>query len=265
MPASKSRVLLKTRTKKTIAKSTKGKQRAQKKPSVPSKSSAIPEIKKQSESKLKSTGLFVKVYDISAKAAGTIKLPQKLFGVKVNKKLLAQALHVYFTNNTTHIAHTKTRAEVRGGGRKPWRQKGTGNARAGSKRSPLWVGGGITFGPRTRKITLDLPKKMKRAALVSALSYQAQQGNITVISNFEKIQPKTKILADLLKKIEARKPILIVTKENSKNVNLASRNIQNTRVETPANLNAQIVWNNQNILISKEALVNLAKFREKFA
>ncbi len=207
----------------------------------------------------KVAGLTVNVYDTAGKAAGTMKLPQNLFGAKVNKKLLAQALHIYFTNQKTHNAHTKTRAEVRGGGRKPWRQKGTGNARAGSKRSPLWVGGGITFGPRARKVTLDLPKKMKRAALISALSHKAQEGNITVISNFEKIQPKTKTMAALIAKINVKKPILIITNERSNNVNLASRNIQNTQVETRTNLNALNIWSNKNIIFSREALAGLTQ------
>lgn len=214
----------------------------------------------------KPTGLTVKVFDTSGKSAGVAKLPEKVFGVKVNKQLLAQALHIYFTNSSTHTAHTKTRAEVRGGGRKPWKQKGTGNARAGSRRSPLWVGGGITFGPRSRNVKLDLPKKMKNAALISSLSAKAQDGKITIIANLEKIQPKTKIMANLLTKIEAKTPTLLVVKEKSKSVNLASRNIPQTMVETPQNLNAFVVWQNKNILISKEALASLAESgREKLA
>lgn len=202
----------------------------------------------------KATKLTVKVYDTSGKYTGTLKLPEKTFGVKVNKQLLSQALRVYFTNSHTHTAHTKTRAEVRGGGRKPWRQKGTGNARAGSKRSPLWVGGGITFGPRTRKVKLDLPKKMKRAALISALSAKAQIGTISIINNFEKIQPKTKNIANLLAKTESKTPALLIINEKNKNVDLATRNLSKTTVEIPENLNAYLVWQNNNILISKEAL-----------
>jgi len=202
----------------------------------------------------KATGLTVKVYDTAGKSMGTTTLPAKIFGAKINKPLLAQALRIYFNNSKTHMAHTKTRGEVRGGGRKPWKQKGTGNARAGSKRSPLWVGGGITFGPRTRDAKLELPKKMKKAALISALSAKAQEGTITIISNFEKIAPKTKNMANLIAKIEAKTPLLIITSEKSNNVHLAARNIKNTKIEIPSNLNILSVWNKQNILISKDAL-----------
>lgn len=215
---------------------------------------AVKTTKPVESSEPKSTGLTVKVYDTSGKVTGSVKLPEKVFGAKVNKQLLAQALRVYFTNSHTHTAHTKTRAEVRGGGRKPWKQKGTGNARAGSKRSPLWVGGGITFGPRTRNVKLDLPKKMKKAALISALSSKVQDGAITVVSNIERMQPKTKIMANLFTKTETKTPTLIVIKEKNKNINLASRNIPQTLVEVPENLNAYLVWQNKNILISKEAL-----------
>lgn len=225
---------------------------------VAKKESASKTVKTTKSSEIKTTGLTVKVFDTAGKSAGTMKLPEKTFGVKVNKALLAQALRVYFTNSHTHTAHTKTRTEVRGGGKKPWKQKGTGNARAGSKRSPLWVGGGINFGPRTRDVKLDLPKKMKKAALVSALSSKAQNGTISIIANFEKIQPKTKIMANILEKTQSGKPTLLIVNEKNKNLNLASRNIPQTTIETPQNLNAYLVWNNKNILISKEALTKFS-------
>lgn len=202
----------------------------------------------------KSTGLTVQVFDITGKVTGSTQLPAKIFGTKPNKNLLTQALHVYFNNASTHLAHTKTRGEVRGGGRKPWKQKGTGNARAGSKRSPLWVGGGITFGPRTRDAKLELPRKMRKAALISALSQKASDGAIKVISGIEKIQPKTKIMVNLLTKLEIKIPTLMVLSQKNKNVGLATRNIPGASLEIPSNLNAFIVWQNNNILISKEAL-----------
>lgn len=202
----------------------------------------------------KSASLTVQVFDITGKVTGSTTLPAKIFGIKPNKNLLTQALHVYFNNASTHLAHTKTRGEVRGGGRKPWKQKGTGNARAGSKRSPLWVGGGITFGPRSRDAKLELPKKMRKAALISALSQKASDGAIKVISGIEKIQPKTKIMVNLLTKLETKIPTLMVLSQKNKNVGLATRNIPGASLETPSNLNAFIVWQNNNILISKEAL-----------
>jgi large subunit ribosomal protein L4 len=194
------------------------------------------------------------VFDTTGKAAGTTTLPKEIFGQKPDKSLLSQALHIYFTNSSTHFAHTKTRAEVRGGGKKPWRQKGTGRARAGSSRSPLWVGGGKTFGPRARDVKLTLPAKMKKRALYSALSQKVLNGDIKVISSLEKIQPKTKIMANLLANIEVKSPVLLVTTADNKNIKLASKNIQKTSIGTPNNLNAYQILRNRDILISSSAL-----------
>lgn len=203
-------------------------------------------------------GLSAKVFDLKGKNIGTAPLPKEIFGQKPNKNLLSQALRVYFANSKPHTAHTKTRAEVRGGGTKPWRQKGTGRARAGSIRSPLWVGGGITFGPRARDAKLSLPKKMKHKALVYALSTKAKSQDIKVIANIEKIDPKTKIIAGLLKNLDMLKNSLFIVSEKNQNLKLATRNIPNVSVETPSNLNAYVVTKNNNLLLSKEAL---AKFK----
>lgn len=206
------------------------------------------------EKSRKTTGLTVRIFDIQGRSTGTTTLPKEIFGQKPNSKLLAQSIRVYQANTTAHTAHTKTRGEVRGGGKKPWQQKGTGRARAGSIRSPLWRGGGIVFGPRYRNVLLTLPKKMKHKALVSALSDKAQAGSIRVISGIEKISPKTKVVANLLKKLETQKSVLLVISQKNQNVNLASRNIPNLRIDTPPNLNAYEILKNRELLISKEAL-----------
>ena len=213
---------------------------------------------------VKTTGLTVRVFDIAGRSAGTISLPKETFGQKPNPRLLAQAIRVYQANAKPKTAHTKTRGEVRGGGVKPWRQKGTGRARAGSRRSPLWVGGGTTFGPRTRDTKLALPKKMRRKALIYALSSKVAEGNIKVISNLEKITPKTKIVAALLTKIAAKKPLIIISGNppvGGQNVKLAARNIPNVAVDTVANLNAYEVLKCAQILLSKEA-VGLFKLKK---
>ncbi len=202
----------------------------------------------------KTAGLTVNVFDVLGKSAGTILLPKETFGQKPNKKLLTQAMHVYFTNNSGVHGHTKTRAEVRGGGRKPWRQKGTGNARAGSNRSPIWVGGGKALGPRYRDVKLEMPKKMKKGALVSALSQKALDGNIRVITGIEKIEPKTKIVANLLAKIGAFGPTLLVASAKNQNLKLASRNAPKVKTDSVENLNAFSILTNKNILFSKEAI-----------
>lgn len=204
------------------------------------------------------TGLTVQMFDISGKSAGTIALPKEVFGQTPNQNLLAQAIRVYQTNSIKHTAHTKTRGEVRGGGKKPWRQKGTGNARAGSTRSPLWVGGGITFGPRAREVKLSLPQKMKRVALISALSEKAKQEQIKVITNFEKVPPKTKPIASLLNKLNSPKDTLIVISEKKQNVKLATRNIPNISVDLVKNLNAYQVIKSRQMLISKDAINQFA-------
>lgn len=205
----------------------------------------------------KISSLTAQVYDISGKKQGTINLPKEIFGAKLNQKLIAQALHVYFTNSTSHHGSTKTRSEVRGGGAKPWRQKGTGRARAGSRRSPLWVGGGKTFGPKARKVQLALPKKMKRVALLTALSEKAKDGQIKVISNLEKTEPKTKIVANFLRKLESKGSTLFVISSKNENIKLATRNIGNLQVNIAGNLNAYEIIKNRNIFLSKEALANL--------
>lgn len=241
--------------KKTIKVSVAKKPSAVKKSAVKAKTTKVIKSKIETKStQTKSVSLTVQVFDITGKVTGSAQLPAKIFGTKPNKNLLTQALHVYFNNASTHLAHTKTRGEVRGGGRKPWKQKGTGNARAGSKRSPLWVGGGTTFGPRSRDAKLELPRKMRKAALISALSQKASDGAIKVISGIEKIQPKTKIMVNLLTKLETKIPTLMVLSQKNKNVGLATRNIPGASLEIPSSLNAFIVWQNSNILISKEAL-----------
>lgn len=205
--------------------------------------------------------LSAQVFDVKGKPKGTLILPKEIFGQKPTPQLLAQAIRVYQSNRLTHFAHTKTRGEVRGGGRKPWRQKGTGNARAGSIRSPLWVGGGIALGPRHREAHLSLPKKIKRKALVSALSDKLNEKSVYIIENIEKIEPKTKIIASLLKNLPVKGQSLLLVSQNPKttrqNVKLASRNIPHITVQKPQNLNAYEVIKNNQILFSREALSQL--------
>src|SRR3989344_978819 len=154
--------------------------------------------------------LSAPLFDIKGIKQGEVSLPQEIFGAKPSGALLAQAIRIYFANQSAHFASTKTRAEVRGGGRKPHRQKGTGKARAGSIRSPLWVGGGVALGPKPRKVKLSLPKKMRRKALIYALSAKQKSGDIKVIANIEKIPAKTKVVANLLEKLNIKGSTLFV-------------------------------------------------------
>ncbi|TSC87337.1 MAG: large subunit ribosomal protein L4 [Microgenomates group bacterium Gr01-1014_7] len=200
--------------------------------------------------------LSVPVYSLSGRAAGTMSLPKEIFGAKVNKTLLAQAVRVYLTNQKLHSASTKTRGEVRGSTAKIFRQKGTGRARHGSIRAPIFVGGGIVFGPKPRKVRLDLPKKMKKAALLSALSAKASDKEIVGVSGLEKASGKTKEIVKLLEKVG--KSVLIVTGEKQDMIVRGVRNIPGVDV-IPANLiNAYEILRHQFLVISREAL---AKFK----
>src|SRR3989338_10679198 len=162
---------------------------------------AFKKTTKKAQVQGESSRLSAPVFDISGRRLGQVALPKETFGGKINEELMAQAIRVYFANRHPKTASAKTRSEVKGGGRKPWRQKGTGRARAGSTRSPLWVGGGVTFGPKPEKTELTLPKKMRQKALISALSLAKKEGSINVLSNIEKIEPKTKAAAILFKKL----------------------------------------------------------------
>ena len=214
----------------------------------------LPKSTAKRETVKKVSGLSIQIYDTFGKKVGIQKLPETAFGGKNNDHLLSQAGRVYQTNMSTHNANTKTRGEVRGGGAKPWKQKGTGNARAGSRRSPLWVGGAITFGPRSRKVKLSLPPKMKHKALITALSEKNRSGSVYVISDIEKIKPKTKVIANLLKTLNVNGKSLIVISQKNRNVQLASRNVKNLEVNLVSNLNTYQVLKAASILFSKEAL-----------
>lgn len=214
----------------------------------------------------KETGkLAADLFDLQGKSVSKISLPKEIFGQTPNKNLLIQAIHIYQENSKPKTAHKKTRGEVRGGGAKPWRQKGTGRARAGSIRSPLWVGGGTIFGPRANSSKLSFPSKMKHKALISALSAKNQSGEIKIIKNIEKIQPKTKIIANLLNKLEAKGETLLIVSAKNQNLKLATRNIQEFVLVTPPNLNAFEVLKTQNILFSQEALTHFVSSEAKGA
>src|SRR4030042_4331980 len=188
-------------------------------------SKKIQKASKIARSKPNTGKLSVPAFDINGRSLGKVVLPKEIFGQKPNEKLLLQALRVYRANSFTKTASTKTRAEVRGGGAKPWRQKGTGRARAGSKRSPVWVGGGIVFGPKPRNVQLSLPKKMRKKALAAALSAQKQKDHIKVISNFDKLEPKTKLAQNLFDKLNITEKTLVILDVPQPNVKLALRNI----------------------------------------
>lgn len=200
----------------------------------------------------------IDIYTQTGEKKGTFELPKDIFEIPYNEDLIHQALIRQLSNNRTTTAHTKTRTEVRGGGRKPFRQKGTGNARQGSIRSPLLRGGGIVFGPRkNRNYSKNMPKKQRRQALFSALSEKARNNEIFALEKFDSKEPKTKLFAEMLKKIPIEKDVLIVIPEKDKIVQKSSRNIPNAKTILVNYLNIQDLQRHNNILFFKEAVEKL--------
>jgi large subunit ribosomal protein L4 len=208
--------------------------------------------------KTKTLNLSVPMYTLAGAVTENLSLPKEIFGVKVNKSLLAQAMRVYSTNEKGHFSNTKTRGEVEGSTRKIFKQKGTGNARHGAIRAPIFVGGGIALGPKSRKTILDLPKKMRRAALVSALSLKALEGEILGVSDLDKVTGKTKQIAKLVEKI-ARKSVLIVDGAKNEKAGRASHNLGRVHFATADQLNAFEVIRYQRVMLTQAAVDRLLK------
>jgi large subunit ribosomal protein L4 len=207
----------------------------------------------------------LKIIDINGKETGKIQVLDTIFGATVNQSLLAQYIRVFTANARQGTSSTKTRGEVRGGGRKPWRQKGTGRARHGSSRSPIWVGGGITHGPKPKSWTLSLPKKMKKLALISALSFQAKKDSIKVLESINFDSAKTKDLDKVLKVINKdneKAKTLIVTQDNNISVRRSAQNLSNTQVSMVQNLNTLDVLRANSVILEKDAVSYL---NEKYA
>jgi large subunit ribosomal protein L4 len=216
-------------------------------------------IKSVARAKNEST-LTVTVYGLDGKSAGKMTLPGEIFGETVNKKLLAQAVRVYLANKRQGNASTKTRGEVDGSTRKIYRQKGTGRARHGSVRAPIFVKGGIVHGPKPRDFSLELPKKMKRKALFSALSAKLMDDEIRVLAGFEKLTPKTKNFSGVLKHLtigDKVQKLLLVTPDGFENVKRAARNIPGISSTSAKRLNALDVLKNKYLLLAKESILEL--------
>lgn len=198
----------------------------------------------------------VAVYNMEGKQVGELELNDAIFGVEVNEDLMHKVVVSQLANRRQGTAAVKTRGLVRGGGRKPWRQKGTGRARQGSIRSPQWVGGGVVFGPTPRDYSYRLPKKARRAALKSALSAKVAAGNIVVLDELSVKEPKTKIMVNMFKALNAEKP-LVVTAEWDENVALSTRNIPGAVVAKSVGLNVYDVLNSKKLVITKDAVTKL--------
>jgi large subunit ribosomal protein L4 len=206
------------------------------------------------------------VYNLNNEVVGSVELPDSVFGARWNEVLVKQVLETQMANRRQPWAHTKTRGEVRGGGKKPWRQKGTGRARHGSRRSPLWVGGGVTHGPRNdRDYSQKINKKMKSAALFAAISRKAKEGEIKIFDTLAPQTPKTKMMASALnhilnmKKGGKRYDVLMVVMADNKSVFRATSNLQKAKVLEAGSLNVYDILNHKNLFIDKESVGMIAK------
>lgn len=184
-----------------------------------------------------------------------LKLNENVFGIEPNDKVLYDAIITARAGLRQGTYKVKTRAEVSGGGRKPWRQKGTGRARQGSIRAPQWTGGGVALGPVPRDYSIKMNKKERRLALKSALSYKAREENLIVVDNIEVASNKTKEMIKVLEELNiADKKVLIVMDELTENVILASRNLANVLLMEPVELNVLDIVNADVLLLNKQAL-----------
>ena len=195
----------------------------------------------------------VDLYNLDGTKTGTVELPESIFGQEVNTMLMHKAVVNFLANQRQGTQSTKTRTEVSGGGIKPWRQKGTGRARQGSIRAPQWTGGGVALGPKPRKYTYNINKKVRRIALKSALSSKAAENQIFVIDGLKLEEIKTAKIASLLKTIGATKA-LVVTPEYDEVVYKSTRNIKNAKPETAAQLNTYEVLKYDSLVLAKEAI-----------
>lgn len=194
-------------------------------------------------------------YDTTGKQIGDINLADSVFNESVNEHAVHQVVTSQLAKIRKGTASTKTRGEVRGGGKKPWRQKGTGRARAGSIRSPLWVGGGIIFGPKPRSFDKKIPKKVKKLALRSILTDKLNNENLIVLDNLKFDQPKTSQMVELLKNLELEgAKVVIVIAEKDANIYLSARNIPGVKTLLVEALNAYDLINNDYVIIANEAV-----------
>lgn len=196
----------------------------------------------------------VDVFNMKGEVVGQMELSDAVFGTTVNTHVLHLAVLKQLAAQRQGTHDTKNRSEVRGGGRKPWKQKGTGRARAGSRRSPIWVGGGIAFGPTPRKYNFDLPRKVRRLALKSALSAKAQSGEIVVVDELEFFEPKTKLMVDTLHNLKVNGKALVVLPEYNENVDKSGRNIPGVLVGEARGINVYDILNCQKLIITKAAV-----------
>ena len=198
----------------------------------------------------------VSVYNIEGKEVGSIELNDAVFGVEVNEHLVHMAVVNQLANNRQGTQSAKTRSEVSGGGRKPWRQKGTGHARQGSTRAPQWTGGGIVFAPKPRDYSFKMNKKEKRIALLSALSSKVAESKIVVLDEFKLDEIKTKKFVEVMNNLKVENALVVLEGEN-KNVVLSGRNIPTVKVSATNEINTYDVLKYETLVVTNAAVEKL--------
>jgi len=197
----------------------------------------------------------IDVYTIGGQKSGSVELPDDIFNVEPHEHSMHLAVKVYLANQRQGTHKTKTRSEVSGGGRKPWKQKGRGTARSGSSRSPIWVGGGTIHGPKPHKYTLSLPKKVKRLARKSAFSLRVRENNLVVVEDFSFDVVKTKQMASAIKNLNLEnEKILILLPNVDDNVILSARNIEKLNTMQAVNASAYDILNHKKIVLCKSSI-----------
>ena len=202
--------------------------------------------------------MIIDVCDYMGQTVRQAELPENVFGVEVRDHLLHEAVQYQLARRRQGTAHTKNRSAVRGGGRKPWRQKGTGRARAGSRRSPLWRGGGTVFGPMPRSYAYSMPKKKRQAALCGALSMKLQDNAFRVIDRFDFGEPKTREMVQLIKNFTNEPKVLLLVGEVDQALHLSARNIQQVKVLPVVGLNVYDLLHYTTVICAEEALGKIA-------
>ena len=196
----------------------------------------------------------VSVFNMEGNEVGTIELNDAVFGVEINENLVHQAVVLQLANNRQGTQKAKTRSEVSGGGRKPWRQKGTGHARQGSTRAPQWTGGGVVFAPVPRDYSFKLNKKEKRAALKSALSDKVANGKLVVVDSLKFEEIKTKEFVKVMANLNVNDKALVVLNDNDKNVVLSARNIPTVKTSLTNTINVYDVVNAKTLVLTQDAV-----------
>ena len=194
----------------------------------------------------------IEVHDVNRASITQVEVNEDIFEKKVNESIYYEVIKMQMANARKGTACTKGRSDVRGGGAKPWRQKGTGRARAGTSRSPIWKGGGIVFGPKPRDYSMNVPKKIKKQALCGAISQKRADGNLTILDKIELNEIKTAKIAEILNKLDLKSVLII--EEGNKNLVLSAKNIPGVKILSPEGLNLYDILYYKDLVITQPCL-----------